>query len=212
MNLWDAMTVDLPEAEKDGLSIERFTVGERSLTAWRLGHRAPRPGVYTKLCINGRLWMSDTTAEKQDHYPALLEMARRKARRVIVNGLGLGMIVKAALTLDHVEHIDVVEIDPRVAALVGRHYARDPRVHIHVADAYEQARRWPAGTRWDVGWSDIWADLCTDDLPRLARLRRSYGRRCDWHDCWGRDELLRIRAAEALRDRGYRHFAAAFNH
>ena len=194
MSLYDAMTVDLPEGELGGLRVERFTIAPHDphnfLTALRSG-RGTRPGTYTRLLLNGQLWMSDTDAEKRDHLEPLWHIQSNKARRVLINGLGLGMVLKAALTFDHVEHVDVVEIDERVVSLIGKHYAADPRVHIHYADAYEQAKRWAPGTRWDVIWSDIWPDLCTDNLPEMARLRRSYGRRCDWHGCWGRELLQR---------------------
>jgi hypothetical protein len=198
-SLCDAMTIDLSEMDVDGLCVERFEVREHDHHAFRLGARAPRPGSYTRLLIDGRLWMSDTDAEKRDHLAALEAIRRLSARRVLINGLGLGMVVKAALAFDHVEHVDVVELDKRVACLVGAHYARDPRVVIHHADAYEQAGRWPTGSRWDVAWSDIWPDLCTANLPDMARLRRSYGRRTEWHDCWGRELLLHRRTEERRR-------------
>lgn len=200
-NYHDAMTVDLPECEQDGLKIERFTIERDSIFNFRLGSRATRPGTYTGLMLNGRLWMSDTDAEKRDHMPVLHAIRNWEAKRVLINGLGLGMVLKAALTFEHVEHVDVVEIDQRVVDLVGSHYAKDPRVHIHQADAYEQMSRWPVGTRWDVAWSDIWPDLCTDNLTSMARLRRSYGRRTDWHDCWGRELLVGIQRREREEDR-----------
>lgn len=198
MSWYDIMTVDLPECEQDGLRIERFTIEPNNWANFKLGSRSTRPGIYTGLMLNGRLWMSDTDAEKRDHMPALQAMRSWRAKRVLINGLGLGMVLKAALTLDHVEHVDVVEIDERVIKLVGAHYAKDPRVHLHHADAYEQMSRWPVGTRWDVGWSDIWPDLCTDNLKSMTALRRSYGRRTEWHDCWGRELLVPIQRQDRI--------------
>jgi hypothetical protein len=201
MNWYDAMTVDLPECAQDGLSIEKFTVEASSVFNWRLGGRATRPGTYTALKLNNRLWMSDTDAEKRDHMPALRQIAGWRAERVLINGLGLGMVLKAALTLDHVKHVDVVEIDKRVIELVGAHYARDPRVQLHHADAYEQTSRWPRGTRWDVAWSDIWPDICVDNLEGMVKLRRSYGRRTGWHDCWLRPELVVMQRRDKEEDK-----------
>jgi len=201
MNWYEVMTVDLPECEQDGLKVERFTIERNDIHNFRLGARATRPGTYTGLMLNGRLWMSDTDAEKRDHMNATHQMVSWRAKRVLINGLGLGMVLKAALTLDHVEHVDVVEIDERVIRLVGSHYAQDPRVHLHHADAYKQASCWSKGTTWDVGWSDIWPDLCTDNLESMSRLRRSYGRRTNWHDCWGRELLVAIQRREKVEDR-----------
>jgi len=198
VSLYDLMTVDVPEGELDGMAVQRFEVPQKSFGNFQLAlsGRGTKPGLYTRLIEGGNVWMSDTDAEKRDHAEPLWQVRDRKAHRVLFNGLGLGMVLKAALSFDHVEHIDVVERDVRVIKLVGPHYEKDPRVHIHHADAYEQAKTWPKGTRWDVGWSDIWPDVSTDDLPSMTALNRSYGRRCDWHGCWGQEMLRREAAAE----------------
>lgn len=198
-SIYERMTVTVPEGEVDGMRVERFTIEPYDLNNLRLAlrdGRGTRPGTYTRLMDGNHLWMSDTDAEKRDHYEAVDKIWKLDARRVLINGLGLGMVLQAALSFDHVEHVDVVERDERVIKLVGPHYESDPRVVIHHADAYEQTKAWPKGTRWDVGWSDIWGDISTDDLAAMARMNRSYGRRCTWHGCWGQDTLKRIQAHE----------------
>lgn len=189
------MRVSLAPGRRGDVEVGKFTIERGSLENVReaMRGRGCQPGEYTELRRNGRLWMSDTSAEQRDHYGVAYEI-RRRGGRVLVGGLGLGMIVAEALRHDHVTHVDVVEIDPDVAALVGDQYAVDPRVSIHVADMY--AMTWPPGTRWDVAWFDIWADLCTDNLHDMARLARSYGRRCDWSGYWGKELLQRHRRAE----------------
>lgn len=191
MDFLDLMTVDVPEGELDGMRVERFEIRENDFENLRnrIRGRDSRPGWYTRLCAGRKVWMSDVDAEKHDHLQPLHQIDYHRSARVLLNGLGLGMVLKAALSFPHVEHIDVVEIDERVIRLVGPHYQTDPRVEIHHADAYDQAKRWPPGTWWDVGWSDIWADISTDDLAQMSYLNRSYGRRCDWHGCWGQDVL-----------------------
>ena len=178
--------VNLPEGELGSVSIERFTVPKNDIGNMLLGSRATRPGEYTAIKRHGRLWMSDTDAEVNDHREADWQIQQRGGR-VLVMGLGIGMIVNRALQYEHVEHVDVVEIDPEVAELVGQHYA-GPRCTIHVADAYEI--KWPKGTRWSYAWHDIWPDLCEDNLPEMARLARSYGRRVDEQGFWGKSLLL----------------------
>jgi hypothetical protein len=205
----ERLTVSVPEGEMDGVRVERFTVERNNLenlrNALRYG-RGTAPGTYTRLMIGDQTWMSDTDAERRDHVCAVWKIAEPTTRRVLINGLGLGMVLAAALSFDHVEHVDVVEIDERVIQLVGSHYSADPRVVIHHADAYEQTRRWPRGTCWDVGWSDIWGDISTDDLPSMGRLNRSYARRCDWHECWCFDLLKRMQAQERAEERRYADF------
>jgi len=195
-----AMRVDVPEIDEDGVRVSRFEIGRYDIQNLRetiKNGRGCHPGTYTKLTVDGRLWMSDTTAEQRDHMEAVHVMILHGARRVLINGLGLGMVVAAALAVPTVEHVDVVERDPRVARLIGAHYVRSGRVTVHVADAYEKAKRWPRGTRWDVGWSDIWPDISEDNLPGMATLNRSYGRRCVWHGCWAQDVIR----AQVRRDR-----------
>lgn len=198
---FDRMTVTVPEGELEGLSVQRFTFDPQSIAGVRarMSGRSIPAGTYTRLVTRDTFWMSDTPAEKRDHAEAVFQISNLGARRVLINGLGLGMVLAAALSFDHVEHVDVVERDARVIKLVGPHYTTDPRVNIVHGDAYEVARGWPAGTRWDVGWSDIWPELNPDDLADHARLSRSYGRRCTWHGCWAHDLLLR-RAAQERRE------------
>jgi hypothetical protein len=196
MGSLDDYKVDVPEGECDGAVVKRFEVTRESLENLRLSFagRGCIPGTYTQLTVDGVLWMSDTTAEIRDHLTPILQARRdREARRVLINGLGLGMVLKAILAVPWIEHVDVVEIDKRVISLVGPTYTADPRVNIIEADAYAQAKAWPPGTRWDLAWHDIWTDPSTDTLDDMTRLHRSYGRRVRWQGSWGREMLLRQR-------------------
>lgn len=201
MTNWaDSMTVTVPEGESGSVKVQRFTVPKESLEGLRLAFqgRPVTPGDYTRLLRNGLVWMSDTPAEKRDHLEAATAI-RKHGGRVLIGGLGLGMILQVALREPTVSHIDVVELDPDVIKLIGPHYEAmavefGKTLTIFEADLF--AIRWPAGTRWNVAYFDVWADACTDNLDEMAKLRRSYGRRSDWCDCWGRLDLLRRRRQE----------------
>lgn len=148
-----------------------------------------RPGTVKQLVVDDIMWMSDTPDERHDHVDAVWQ-AQRRGGRVLVNGLGLGMVIGALTRIDAVEHVDVVELDGRIIEAIGPHYASD-RVTIHHADALEM--RWPAGTRWSVAWHDIWPTITPENLPSMARLHRMYGRRADWQGSWARYECERAR-------------------
>lgn len=213
VSAYDLMAVDVPEGTHGTVAVERFEIGRNDLAnlreAWH-GGRDALPGTYTKLTRNGRLWMSDTTAERRDHGSVAAEIMRAgrlseqgetdpDGARILIGGLGLGMILRVALLTPGVGHVDVVEIDPDVIALVGPHYQAMADEHgvslaIYRNDVYDV--KWPVGTRWSVVWFDIWPDLCTDNLASMAKLRRSYGRRAGWCECWGRHMLLRHRQQE----------------
>ena len=176
--------VDVPTGTIGSATIDRFEISERdaAFAVFRYGARTPSPGTYTRLTINGRTIMSDTVAEWRDHDAPIREI-RRRGGRVLIAGLGIGMVVKAALECDRVEHVDVVEINHDVIDLVGPTYAGD-RCTIHHGDIFDIM--WLKGTRWQVAWWDIWPDICGDNVDEMIRLHRSYGRRVDWQGSWAR--------------------------
>lgn len=185
------MTV--PEGTSGAVKIERFTVSEASSRLFNLNcHGRPiSPGTYTRLLRNGSVWMSDTPAERFDHLGAVnrAQSAAKNGRvRVLINGLGLGMVLQAMLAIPEVEHVDVVELDADVIALVGPHYQAmaGERLTIHHADAF--TKTWPRGTAWDVVWHDIWLDVTAGNLPEMGTLKRKYARRAGWQGCWAQAE------------------------
>ena len=180
------MRCKLPEGELGDTRVERFEIDKMgaALSLFSYGGRAPQPGTYTRLMRSGSLWMSDTDAELRDHWGAVSEIADPETRSVLITGLGLGCVVGAALSYDHVGRVDVVELDPEVVELVGPYYAADPRCHIHTDDAFAFMR---ASTRsWDVIWHDIWRDLSEDNLPAMDELESLGEGRCRWQGFWSR--------------------------
>lgn len=209
LDIYDRMKVDIPEGEIGGMRISRFEV--KALDDWldsdesredilspleyvRLERdgRAPKPGWYTRLSEGLTVWMSDVTAERRDHAEPVFMMSTGHPKRVVINGLGIGMVLSAALTFDSVEHVDVVEADQRVIDLVGPHYLKDPRVRIHHADAVEQMHKWAPGERWDIGWTNIWPTITPDNLPQMKQFSDFYGERCGWHGNWSEDICKRL--------------------
>jgi len=187
--------VDVPEGRSGPWRVERFTVEKDDLGRihYALQGRDVTPGTYTRLMKDGRPhdpMMSDTPSEVRDLFPAVFEI-RERGGRVLLNGLGLGVILKVALATPEVTHVDVVEVDPDIASLVWPTYAGDPRAALHLGDAYTIA--WPRGVRWSVAWHDVWPTICTDNLPEMARLHRKYGRRVDWQGSWAKEWLMDMR-------------------
>jgi len=119
----------LPDGMMGEVEVRRIVVTERDVEVARMrsmfggGSTAIRAGEYVGLYRNGSLWMSDTPDEQYDHMPVITNVAKHRAERVLINGLGIGMVLNAVLHMDCVQHVDVVEIDPDVVALVGPHYA-----------------------------------------------------------------------------------------
>lgn len=194
MSVWDKYKVDVPEGSLDGVAVERFSLDQEA-SGWtylRDGRRGIPPGTYTRLIVGRNTWMSDTPAEITDHWPAMFEIDKDHTQHVLINGLGLGMVLKHALSNEHVASVDVVERDKRIIELVGPTYTSDGRVTIHEGDAYDI--EWPTRRRWDVAWHDIWLDLDWEtNLPGMSKLHRKYGTRVGWQGSWGKNLLLRER-------------------
>jgi hypothetical protein len=189
------MTVDVPEGELSGFRVSRFTIERDDLQNMRnaMDGRGTPPGTYTRLSQqlpNGgwRTWMSDTHAEQRDHFEAAYQISSRGGQ-VLLGGLGLGMVLNVALHTEGVTHVDVVEIESAVIDLVGPHYqkiAADRGVSLVIHHGDMLKIKWPRGIRWDVAWFDIWGDLNGTERADMTKLRRSYGQRTGWNDCWGR--------------------------
>jgi Spermine/spermidine synthase domain len=189
------------EAEASKLSYrEAMTLGDRIPEGvsgpWRIERkdvevglsfsaRSTPAGRYTGLIHERRgLMMSDTPDEMRDHSQFFYECHRRGGR-IIIGGLGIGMVLQSVLRLPNVEHVDVIEIDEDVIKLTSPAFAGDiqaGRLTIHHADIFEKT--WKPGTRWNVAWWDIWIDICVDNLPEMTKIHRKYGRRVDWQDSW----------------------------
>lgn len=210
-NLIEQHKVDVPEGTVGKWEVERFEISQSGASLDDLrstlngyGYRAVRPGSYTRLTHGNNVVMSDTRAEVMDHLTAIREIERHGGR-ILIHGLGLGLVVQAALRCPTVDSVDVVELNREVVELVGPHYLGRPLSEAASPDPYSPNERWASadqrlriylgdaltfkfapGARWSVVWHDIWTDLTSDNLPEMHRLHRRYGRRCRWQGSWAR--------------------------
>jgi len=191
----DDCKVRVPEGVCGDWAVSHFTITDKTPGAlyYALHGRPIPPGTYTRLTKGGtgreNVVMSDTPAEMKDHCEVLRRLRRAApGTRVLMHGLGLGIVLGAALREANIEHIDVVEIAPEVIALVGPTYTGDGRVIIHEGDAFTY--EWPKDQRWSIVWHDIWNNLCIDNLEEMGKLHRRFGRRCDWQGSWGKEFLV----------------------
>lgn len=208
MRDFERYKVSVPAGERDGIVIDHFTIEEGDVHNIRLAlHNRPinPPGTYTRMSEGATVWMSDVPAEVLDHKPffGALEWCQPEpgTGRILINGLGLGMCLQAALRSRMCGHVDVVERDMRVINLVAPHYYRMARecgktLTTHHADALTVT--FPTGTKWDIVWHDIWPDISVDNLPEMATLKRKYAQRCIWQGCWS-EQMCRDARSGKLR-------------
>jgi len=191
--------IDVPEGTSGEWKVERFTVSEEDIRlhnlrcsfAYGMHGREMKAGTYTKLMRGGTMVMSDTPAERWDHY----DFWRMAKDHVLINGLGLGVVLAACLHKREVGIVTVVEKDPDVIKLVGKHYLGNlpegKTLSIVNEDAF--VFKPPKGVRYGAVWHDIWDNMCADNLPEMHKLHRKYGRRTDWQGSWGRWQCERQR-------------------
>lgn len=186
--------VSVPEGALGEWAVSQFTIAEDTPGAlyYALHGRPIDPGTYTRLTKGGtgrgNIVMSDTPAEIRDHWDILYQLRTAPAdTTVLIHGLGLGVVLGAALRNPNICRLDIVEIAPEVISLVAPTYTCDPRVNILEGDAFTY--QWPKGKRWSIVWHDIWNTLCTDNLEEMAALHRRFGHRCDWQGSWGKEML-----------------------
>jgi SAM-dependent methyltransferase len=200
------LKVNVPEGKSGAWSVRRFTVDEESsrldaVLSLGKGGRFVPPGEYTGLFCGHEIIMSDTPDEIRDHR----HFIGRARGRVLIAGLGLGLVLQAVARKPDVTAVLVVEISPDVLALVRPHYAAMPWAHKVEIEQGDILERKPAkGEVWDAAWFDIWDALCTDNLAEMATLHRRYARRADYYGSWGHGLLKARREQERKQERYWR--------
>jgi len=113
-------------------------------------------------------WMSDTWLERFTNFE-ILQAARG---RVLLAGLGIGMLVVPLCQKPEVEQVVVLEIEPQVIALVEP-YLRHPKLIVLLADAYNPPFK---GKVFDTIYLDIWKNICSDNWTQMKPLLAQYRR------------------------------------
>lgn len=178
--------VSIPEGSKGDYRVEKFKTDSQDFRSLFRGRGVPVGEEFTRLMRGNTLVMSDTPAEMRDHMFAV-----HKAKgSCLINGLGIGMVLKNILDKPEVTDVTVIEISQDVLDLVATHYD-DDRVRFVCADALTYIP--PKGKRYGMVWHDIWDYICADNLPDMHKLHRKYGKRADWQGSWCREECKRNR-------------------
>ncbi len=190
----------VPEGASGRWRVERFTVHEVDPAApdVRPAWARDDPGTYTQLLCDEELFMSDLHAELHTQAPAIHE-ARARGGRILVTGLGLGLVVEAILAEPRpaVTEIVVVEQSADVIALVEPYLAEKYAGAVRVVQADALAYRPADVERFTVGWHDIWsspqAPVATEQSYALIER---YADVCDWQGAW---PLVFLEAEAAAR-------------
>jgi len=181
--------ITVPDGTSNEWSVQSFTVEpddfSQRIAMMKTGRGVPA-GNYKRLMRNGTCVMSNTPDEIRDFYG----FVRYAKGKILVNGLGLGVLLKALLDKEEVTEIIVIEKSADVIKLVGSTIT-DKRVTIINADAFEYKPT--KGETYDCVWHDIWDYITEDNLPEMAKLHRKYGRRTEYQESWCKSDCQRYK-------------------
>ena len=175
------IAVKVPEGEAGDWKVEKFTITKQEAGLFNINchGRGVDPGTYKRLMRCGTVVMSNTPIEIDD-FRYFLRIASGK---VLVAGLGLGVVLEGLLKNENIKHIDVVEKSEDVIKLVSPTFKRYKHVHIMNEDIFW----WNPGECYDFGWFDIWDTITSDNLPEMTKLKRKFARRIKQKFCWCED-------------------------
>jgi len=124
-------------------------------------------GKYVRLHLYGELVMSDTQMERRSNS----DFVYVSHGRVLIAGLGIGLVLKNILPKKEVTEIVVIEKYQDVIDLVAPKFT-DPRIRIICADIFDW--RPQKGEKFNVIYFDVWSDLCKDNLDEIKKLHNSF--------------------------------------
>lgn len=188
---FEKLSVEVPDGICGDYRVETFTVDAKESEETRLfslfrGRDAYiPPGEYKRLMRKDTVVMSNTPMEVRTN-SNFIQNAKGK---VLINGLGLGMVLTAILNKPEVESVTVIEAAEEVINLVAPVYTCSPRINIIHANAFDYKPL--KGQRFNAVWHDIWDFISADNLPEMRKLHRKYAQRSDWQGSWCRTQCER---------------------
>ncbi|MCU6748075.1 hypothetical protein OCV51_10495 [Faecalicatena acetigenes] len=165
------MYKDMTEILKDGkvgdFELSHFEIGENDLYA--MLHGIPK-GRFIRLTRRGEVVMSDTDMEKRTN-AAFIRNAHGK---VLIGGLGIGLIILAIQDKEEVEQIIVVEKNKEVIDLVGSQLPLNSKVAIVNDDVFEYKPDLKYNTIYMDIWNYINEDVYREEMKPLINRYRKY--------------------------------------
>lgn len=152
-------------------------------------------GTYCRLRRGRRIMMTDTWIERRTNQ----EVLRKANGDVLLAGLGIGMILLPIQEKPEVRKIYVVEKEAEVIELVWDQLLVNGKCTIIQGDIHEVV--FPAGTRFDTIYFDIWDGCCGDYYEETKGLFRRFKYQLNranpnaWMGSWRREKMKR----EALK-------------
>jgi hypothetical protein len=182
----------LPDGVSGCWKVETFEVPKEDISQmisiFKTGRGVPA-GIYKRLKRDKTVVMSNTPDEISD----FRHFTSKAKGSVLINGLGIGCVVKVLLDKPEITKITVIEKSEDVIKLVAP-YFNDERLNIIHADAFEYKPS--KGELFNFVWHDIWDYICADNLKEMSTLHRKYGKKTEWQDSWAKPQCQRAKCNE----------------
>lgn len=184
----------IPEGLSSSWLIEKQYLQERCLLKRRDDFVFYPPGSYTTLfcCTNEcnfdfDVVVEDSVFELKTHLNFML----RAHGRVLINGLGLGCVVRGCLVNPNVDEVVCIEKSEDVLSLVEPHMPKESLTIIN-ADALDWCK---SNTDYfDCAWHDLWSDTENGE-PSLNCLHMELIKSCrrftKFQGAWGLDRTIK---------------------
>lgn len=189
--------VDLPAGQSGEWVVTQMTLDKEAsmATMFQLKDRMVPAGAYTRLHEGRTLYMSDTPAEMSAHVPLMNALMKGGGiQRVLVFGLGLGMVMEMLMEMHNsgrieLDHVLFIEKSQDVIDLVAPHYRAKYPDHFRVecADAFDYS---PTNACYEAVWIDIWAEPDPEFGCDAQLLMDTWRDHTDWVGCWMEDEMI----------------------
>ena len=124
-------------------------------------------GEYVRLHIDKDLVMSDTHMERLTN----MEFVNNAKGRVMIAGLGIGLIINAIIDDPLVTEILVVEKNQDVIDIVSPKF-KNEKLKIVCADIFEY--KIGKSEKFDTIYFDIWTDIMVENIEEIKTLHRKF--------------------------------------
>ncbi len=124
-------------------------------------------GHYCKLIVGNNLVMSDTYMERDTNR----EFIKKANGRVLIAGLGLGMVLNNILDKKEVSEVLVIELYQDVIDLVSPKF-KNKKLTIIQGDIFDW--RPAKKEKFDTIYFDIWTGISTDNLEEIKDLHNKF--------------------------------------
>lgn len=159
-----------------------WTIERREFAAIDMPWPDDPPGLYTVL-------RHETIGMVMADFPRLVQemsaILARASGRILIGGLGLGVVVSKVLESQSVTEAVVLEIDQHVADLAWPTYAGDSRATLVIGDALTHDVA--SLGLFDAAWFDLWPSLNPAYSDERALVRARWTAASAWLGLWGDD-------------------------